>query len=325
MDRRESLLALAAIGVSGRLGAQPARKVARVGVLFLASPASTSANINAMRSALQDLGYVDGRNIAFELRSADGRVERLPDLAAQLAALKVDVVVTGGGNISALAMAKASATIPIVMSTSFDAVQSGLIDSLARPGRNVTGLSAPTDFAIKQIELLRELIPPRSRVAILLRPNAHTVERRAQAKAIIQEFMQTTVDFIDIAEPEELAPALARVRSLKANAILVGPDPLFFQQREQVMAFARSARLPAIYPLRDFVEAGGLMSYSTKADEVYRSVARYIDKILKGAKPADLPVEEPREIELVINMKTAKALGLTIPQSVLLRATEVLQ
>lgn len=325
MDRREWLLALAAIGVSGRLEAQAARKTARVGVLFLASPASTRVIINAMRSALQDLGYVEGRSITFEFRSADGRVERLPELAAQLAALKVDVVVTGGGNMSALAMAKASSTIPIVMSTSFDAVQSGLIDSLARPGHNVTGLSAPSDFAIKQIELLRELIPPRSRIAILLRPNPSTVERRAQAKAMIQEFMQTTIEFIDVAEPEEIAQALARVRSIKSNALVVGPDPLFFQQRDQIMAFARSAKLPAIYPLRDFVEAGGLLSYSTKAEEVFRSVARYIDKILKGAKPADLPVEEPREIELVINMKTARALGLAIPQSMLLRATEVLQ
>lgn len=221
MDRRELLLALAAIGVSGRLGAQPARKVARIGVLFLASPASTSAIINAMRSALQDLGYVEGKNIAFEFRSADGRVERLTELAAQLAALKVDVVVTGGGNISALAMAKASSTIPIVMSTSFDAVQSGLIDSLARPGHNITGLSAPSDFAIKQIELLREMIPPRSRIAILLRPNANTVERRAQAKAMVQEFMQTAIEFVDVAEPEETAQALARVRALKANALLV--------------------------------------------------------------------------------------------------------
>ena len=251
-------------------------------------------------------------------------MERLPALAAQLVALKVDLVVTGGGNASTLAIVKATSTLPIVMSGSIDAVQAGLIDSLARPGRNVTGLTVPGNLAAKQLELLREVIASPSRVAVLLRADPRTAARREQAKVMAQEFLRMTLEFVDVGEPEELAQALARTRASRPSAIVVGPDPLFFHRKEEILAFARGARIPAIYPLRDFVDAGGLMSYSVSAPELYRTVAGYVDRILKGAKPADLPVEEPREYELVINMKTAKALGLTIPQSFLLRAAEVI-
>ncbi len=325
MNRRESIAVLLALGASGAAIAQSARKVPRIGVLFLSSQASTASAIQGMRDALRSLGYVEGRNVEFEFRSAEGRIERLPALAAQLAAGKVDLVVAGGGNASAIAMAKASATIPIVMSGSVGAVEAGLIDSLARPGRNVTGFSVPSDIGAKQLELLRELMPTPARVAIFMRHDPAAAERRARAKAMAQEFLQMTLDFVEVNEPEELAPAMARARAAKPNAMVVAPDPLLFQQMAEMLAFARSARLVAIYPIREFVEAGGLLSYSISPAVAYRTLASYIDRILKGAKPADLPVEEPREYELVVNMKTAKAMGLKIPQSFLVRVNEVIE
>jgi putative tryptophan/tyrosine transport system substrate-binding protein len=325
MDRRESLAALLALGASTAGFAQPARKVSRVGVLVLSSTGSTAKAIQGLRDALRDLGYIEGRSIEFTLHSAEGRIERLPALAAQLAASKVDLVVAGGGNASTLAMMKASPTIPIVMSGSVGAVEAGLIESLARPGRNVTGFTIPRDLGAKQLEVLRELIPSPSRVAIFTRPDPAATQRRAQAKTMAQEFLQMTLEFIEVTGPEEMAPAMARVRASKPGAMLVGPDPLFFQQKEELVEFARSSRIVAIYPIRDFVESGGLLSYSVAAAAAFRTLASYIDRILKGAKPADLPVEEPREYELVVNMKTAKAMGLAIPQSFLVRASEVIQ
>ena len=325
MDRRDAVLALFALGASRLALAQPARRIPRIGVLFLASTASTGANVEAFRAALRQLGYVEGRSVEIDLRSAEGRIERLPELAAQLVARKVDVIVTGGGNVSTQAARKATTTIPIVMSGAVNAVEAGLVGSLARPGGNVTGLSVPGDLAAKQMELLRELVPSLSRVAVLLRPDPAGAERRAKGKAMMQEFLRITVDFVEVAEPEDLAQALAAARALRPGALMVGPDPLFVSQRDEVLAFARAGRLPAIYPLRDFVDAGGLLSYSVSNAEIYSRMAGYVDKILKGAKPADLPVEEPREYELVINLKTAKALGLAIPQALLVRANEVIQ
>ncbi len=325
MNRRETALALLALGVPCVGWGQPARKVPRIGILFLASPASTGANIDILRSSLRDLGYVEGRTIEIDFRSAEGRAERLPELAMQLVARNVDLIVTGGGNISTVAAAKATATIPIVMSGSFEAVESGLIDSLARPGRNVTGLTVPLQLAAKQLELMRELVPALSRVAVLLRPDPDAAARRAQSKARALGFLNLTVDLVEVRAPKDLAPALAAAGASRPGALVVGPDALFFHERDQILEFARRARIPAMYPVRDFVDAGGLIAYSFNSKEAYRILARYVDRILKGAKPADLPVEEPREFELVINMKTAKALGIAIPQSLLLRATEVIQ
>ena len=325
MNRRETVAALLALGVSRSAFAQPARRIPRIGVLFLASTASTGANVEAFRAALRQFGYVEGRSVEIDFRSAEGRIERLAELAAQLVARKVDVIVTGGGNVSVQAASKATTTIPIVMSGAVNAVESGLIASLARPGGNVTGLSVPGDLAAKQLELLRELVPSLSRVAVLIRPDPAGAERRARGKAMMLEFLRVTVDFVEVREPEDLAQALAAARTLRPGALMVGPDPLFFSQKDEVLAFARAGRLPAIYPLRDFVDAGGLLSYSVNNAELYRHIAGYIDKILKGAKPADLPVEEPREYELVIDLKTAKALGLAIPQALLVRANEVIQ
>jgi putative ABC transport system substrate-binding protein len=320
-------LALVLLAIPLAAEAQQAGKIPRIGVLFLTSPSSVAgaAALEGLRSSLRDLGYVEGRTITIEFRSAEGRAERLPELAAQLVERKVDVIVTGGGNVSTLAARKATAAIPIVMTGSWSAVDSGLVDSLARPGGNITGLTVPRELASKQIELLRDLVPSLSRMAVLLRNNLDTLAQRAQGKAMVQEFLRVTLDFVDVQEPEDLARAFVTVRASRPHGMIVGPDPLFFERRDQIVDFARTARLPAIYPFRDFVDAGGLMSYSVNSLEVLRRTARYVDKILKGAKPADLPVEEPTTYELVINMKTAKALGLVIPPSLLLRADQVIE
>ena len=320
-------LALVLLAAPLAAEAQKAGKTPRIGLLFLTSPSSAAgaAAIEALRSCLQDLGYVEGRTITIEYRSAEGRAERLPELAAQLVDRKVDLIVTGGGNVSTHAARKATTTIPIVMAASVGAVESGLVDSLARPGGNVTGLTVPRELGAKQLELLRELVPSLSRVVILIRSNLATAAQRAQAKAAALEFLRVTIEYVEVQEPEDLARAFVTARASRSNAMIVGPDPLLFQQRDQILDFARTARLPAMYPFRDFVDAGGLISYSLSALEAYRGVARYVDKILKGAKPADLPVEQPMKFELVINMKTAKALGLTIHPTLLLRADHVIE
>jgi putative ABC transport system substrate-binding protein len=305
--------------------AQPAGKTARIGVLFVTSPSVGSAFTEALRASLRDLGYVEGRTITFESRSAEGRADRLPALAAELVQRKVDVIVTGGGNVSTLAARKATTTIPIVMVGSVGAVESGLVESLARPGGNVTGVTVPRELGLKQLELLRAIIPSLSRVAILSRSNFDTAAQRAEAKAMALQFFGVTLDFVEVQEPEELARAFATARASRPNAVIVGPDPLFFNQKGLILDFARETRLPTIYPFRSFVDDGGLVSYSLNLREVARIVARYVDRILKGAKPAELPVEQPTTFELVINMKTAKALGLTIPPSVLLRADQIIE
>lgn len=307
--------------------AQQSGKTPRIGLLILSSASSAAGGsaLEAFRSGLRELGYVEGRTITIEYRSAEGRIERLPELASDLVKRKVDIIVTGGGNVSALAARKATTTIPIVMAGSVGAVEAGLIASLARPGGNVTGLTVPRQLGAKQLELLRDLVPSLSRVVVFARSNVATAQQRAQAKASALEFLRLTLEYIEVQEPEDLPRAFASARAVQPHAMIVGPDPLFFQQRDQLLEFARTARLPAMYPFRDFVDAGGLISYSVSALEMSRIGARYVDKILKGARPADLPVEEPSKFELVINLKTAKTLGLTIPPSLLLRADQVIE
>jgi len=300
-------------------------KIPKVALLVLASTGSTGAAAEAMRARLRELGHIEGRTVAFEFRSADGRAERLPELAADLVARKVDVIITGGGNVSTAAARDATKTIPIVMGASVGAVEAGFVESLARPGGNITGLSVPREVGAKQVELLRELVPSVSRVAIFLRPSLSNQAQRARSRAMALELLRLTIDFIDVETPDDLPRAFAAARATRANAMLVGPDPLFFNERARLLEFARTARLPAIYPFRDFVDAGGLMSYSVDATEVYRSAARYVDRILKGAKPAELPVEQPGKYELVINQKTAKALGITIPSALVARADAVVE
>jgi putative ABC transport system substrate-binding protein len=307
--------------------AQPTARMPRIGVLFLTSPSSPggAAGLAALRASLAELGHVEGRTVTIEYRSAEGRADRLPALAAELVARKVDVIVTGGGNVSVLAARGATRTIPIVMTGSFRAVESGLVESLARPGGNITGLSVPRELALKQIELLREIVPPLSRLVILARQRLDTPARRAQDRAAIRSFLQVSVDIVDVERPEGLDRAFEAARALRPQAMIVGPDPVFFEYRDRVLGFARTARLPAVYPFREFVDAGGLMSYGVGVTEIVRRTARYVDRILKGARPADLPVEEPTVYELAVNLHTARSLGLTLPPAVLLRADHVVQ
>jgi putative ABC transport system substrate-binding protein len=317
-------LALAATLALLLSAAQAQVAAKRVGVLFLASPATTEAHVELLRGRLRELGWVEGRTLRFDHRSADGRAERLPELAAQLVAAKVDLIVTGGGNVSTLAAREATATIPIVMTGSVGAVEAGLVASLARPGGNITGLTVPRQLGEKQLELLRELVPTLSRLAILTRSSISAPEQRAQNRAFLQ-FFNIALEYFDVDTPEGLSGALARLRASRADAMIVGPDPLLLNERDAVVAFARSARIPAMYPARDFVDAGGLVSYTLSREEVARAVARYIDAILRGARPATMAVEQPGRFELVLNAGAAKALGLQIPQTVLQRADALVE
>ena len=329
MDRRAfiSSIAISLLAAPFAVEAQPAGKVPRIGFLVAAS-ASDSAYarlIETFRQGLRDLGYVEGRNIVVEYRYADGKYERLPALAAELVRLKVDVIVSHGTP-GPLAAKQATSAIPIVMTSAGDPVGSGLVSSLARPGGNVTGLSLMVpELGGKRLQLLKEILPGLSRVAVLwnaANPYASLVAREMEATATT---LGVQLQALVVRGPDDFAGALAAATTGRAGALTAVEDPLTITKRTQIVDFAAKSRLPAIYGVKEFVDAGGLMSYGVNLVDLYRRAAAYVDKILKGAKPADLPVQQPTKFEFVINLKTAKALGLTIPPSVLLRADEVIQ
>ena len=325
-DTSAALLALAAATVlPRRLLAQPASRVQRIGVLVLASSASISRFSDELRATLRDMGYIEGRHVAYEVLSADGNAERLPELAAQLVAHKVDLIITGGGNVSVLAARKATQTIPIIMTFSLGAVEAGLVQSLARPGGNVTGLTVPPELGFKQLQVLQELVPSLSRVAVLVRHDPSAAATRERLKAMAMQLMQLTIDLVEVRSPADLGDALETLRALKPRALLVTSDPLLYQLRAPILAFCRAARLPDMYSASDIVEAGGLIAYSLNLDEINAITARFVDRVLKGAKPADLPVEQPTRFELVINLSTAKAMGLKVPQSLMSRADRLIE
>jgi len=304
--------------------AQAPVKVPRIGFLSPLSRAD-DPRIEAFLQGLRDLGYVDGRTIAIEYRFAEGRPERLPALAAELVRLKVDVIVTAAPAATEAAK-RTTGTIPIVFGVSGDPVAVGLVASLARPGGNITGLASIAPEVVgKQLELLKEVAPKISRVAILLNPSnpGHPVVlRQAEAAARALGMQLHTAQ---ARTPPEIDAAFAGMRGQRADGVLVVRDALVLARRTQIAALAAKSRLPAVYGFRENAEAGGLMAYGANVPLMYRRAATYVDKILKGAKPADLPVEQPTKFELVINLKTAKALGLTIPPSLLQRADEVIQ
>jgi len=305
--------------------AQAPAKVPRIGFLSSGSPTQTAPYAEAFREGLRELGYVEGQNIAIEYRFAEGRPERLPALAAELVRLKVDIIVTTAGPAPEAAK-QATSTIPIVFAASGDPVAEGLVASIARPGGNITGLAAMSpDVVGKQLELLKEVAPKVSRVAVLQNPGnpAHTAALRQAEGAAWALGVQLHI--LRARTPAEIEAAFAAIRSQRAGGVLVLRDGMFLAQRTQIAALAAKSRLPAVYGLREEAEAGGLMAYGSSVLLMYRRAATYVDKILKGAKPADLPVEQPTRFELVINLKTAKALGLTIPPSLLARADEVIQ
>jgi putative ABC transport system substrate-binding protein len=330
IDRRTFLAGTGGVLLAAPLAAvtaQPREKVPRIGYL---NPGSSSdplrqRRLEAFRQSLRELGYEEGKNIAIESRWAEGKYDRYPALAADLVRLKVDVIVAQSGGATQAAQ-QATRTIPIVMSIVLDPVGSGLVPSLARPGGNVTGTSfMGPDLVGKQLELLKELVPKVSRVAFLLHPanpGSALILREAEAAARI---LKVRLQLLEARGPPEIDSAFAAMTRERVGALLIFPDPLFGTQRRQIAELAAKRRIPAIYGgAVEYAEAGGLMVYGPNIPDLERRAATYVDKILKGAKPADLPVEQPTKFELIINLKTAKALGLTIPQSVLGRADEVI-
>ncbi len=318
-------LALGLLAAPPATAAQQPAKVSRIGFL---QPGSASVNrhfADAFRQGLHDFGYVEGQNIAIEYRWADGRAERLPELAAELVRLKVDVLVvssTPGG----LAAKKATQTIPVVMVAVGDPVGTGLVASLGRPGGNLTGLSDITvDMSAKRLELVKEVVPTASRVAVLWNPTHLTNPLQLRETQAAAQALGVTVQSLAVQGADEFERAFAAMMRERAGALVVLADPLTVFHRSRLANLAAKHRLPAIYPFREQAEAGGLMSYGPHLPDLWRRAAIFVDKILKGAKPADLPVEQPTRFELVINRKTAKALGLTVPPSILIRADQVIQ
>jgi putative tryptophan/tyrosine transport system substrate-binding protein len=307
--------------------AQPAGKVARIGCLLGAAREQTSGLVNAFEDGLRDLGYVPGQNVVIEDRFADGKLERLPQFAQDLVRLKVDVIVTGS-NMHVIAAKQATTTIPIVMVYVLDPVGAGLVANVSRPGGNVTGLSQDVGAEIsgKRLALLKELVPKLSRVAVLVNaglpgPTPATLKAmEAPARTL-----GVTVVRFDARGPGDLEGVFAAVTRARSDALVVTGGPVHFNMRTQVAQLALRHRLPSISPTTEDVEAGGLMSYGASLNDQWRRAAAYVDKILKGAQPGDLPVEQPTKFELVINLKTAKALGLTIPQTLLLQAERVIE
>ena len=328
MNNRRKLLvtlgagALAFAAPPGSFGQQQG-KVWRVGVLSPTSASLSSPNTGAFLKGMRELGYVEGKNLVIEWRFADGKLERLPDLAAELVQLKVDIIVTAGATAISAAQ-KATTTIPIVMASTGDPVGSGFVKSLARPGGNITGLSNMAgDIAAKFIDLLRSVVPKLSRVAMLT-PSTTYGELSKSVQAAAQKAGVKTL--VAVASTQhEIEDAFSMMVREKAEAVFVGSPIVFAQQHRQIAELALKYRLPSLFQDRVTVEVGGLMSYGQKLTDNYERSATYVDKIFKGAKPGDLPVEQPVSFELVVNLKTAKALGLTIPQSLLLRADEVIQ
>ncbi len=316
-------LALGLLAAPLAAHAQEEARVPRIGYL---SPRSGPSYLDeAFRQGLRDLGYVEGKTIIIDYRYAGWAWDRLPALAAELVRGKVDILVATGGNTTALAAKSATSTIPIVF-TAGDPVRGGIVASLARPGGNITGVNVLTvELNVKRLQLLKEAVPEAVRVAVLVNPTSATSLQTLKDMEGASRSLGVQLLAQQVQDQKGLASAFAKMTRGRAEALAVMSDALFLAQREQIVALATKSRLPAVYEFREFADAGGLMSYGPSIAELYRRVATYVDKILKGAKPSELPVEQPTKIELVINLKTAKALGLTIPQSILIRADEVIQ
>jgi len=305
--------------------AQQAARVPRIGFLGNSTAALEANLVGPFREGLREFGYVEGRNILIEYRWAEGQYERFPALIAELIALKVDVIVTAGTP-AALAVRKATTSIPLVMAAVGDPIGVGLVASLARPGGNATGLTAiAPELEGKRLELLREVVPKLSHIAVLWNPdNSFHVGSLKETRAAAQ-VLGIKVQPLGVRVSEEFPAAFAAILRERPGALLVLADRIFLHNRVGIVDFEAKHRLPGVYAYRELVEAGGLMSFGPSYAGMHRRAAYYVDKILKGAKPADLPVEQPTKFELVINLKAAKALGLTIPQSLLLRADELIQ
>ncbi len=329
MTRRAFLLAASGAFLAAPLpaGAQEAKKVVRVGYLEVeVSPGDPG--LQAFLQQLRDFGYVEGRNLQIEYRDAKRNPERFPALAAELVALNVDVIVAGGGTLGALAAKKATGTIPIVFPLVGDPVEDGLVNSLARPGGNLTGSSLLAQSVEKLLELLKLAAPAISRVALLLKPDAapaRTIADNITAAERAAQALGVRLQVVEARQPQDFDRAFYEMNKAHAEGLVVLVTPVFATASRRLADLANANRLPTMFSLREFVLVGGLMSYGPSRAELFRRAASYVDKILKGAKPADLPIEQPTKFELVINLKTARALGLTIPPSLLQRADQVIE
>jgi ABC-type uncharacterized transport system substrate-binding protein len=306
--------------------AQQPKKVPRIGYLIAPSLSANAARVEAFQQGLRELGYVEGKNIVIEWRSAEGKLDRLPALAAELVRLKVDVIVTGGQG-STRPANEATSTIPIVMAQDPDPIGNGFVASLARPGGNITGLSTLNpEISGKQLELLKEIIPKLSRVAVLGTSTRPGNAQNLKETELASEALGVKIQYLDVLGPKDIETAFRVASKARADAVLVLSSAVISSQRTQVLVdLAVKSRLPATYTRPEYVEDGGLMTYGPSINDLFRRAATYVDKILKGAKPADLPVEQPTKFEFVINLKAAKQIGLTIPPNVLVRADKVIR
>jgi putative tryptophan/tyrosine transport system substrate-binding protein len=319
------LLAASVLTCSHLAKAQQPAKVHRIGFLIGTFPSTNAARIDAFREGLRELGYVEGKNVVIEWRWAEGKFDRLPDLAAELVRLKVDVIVTNGPVLTRPAK-EATSTIPIVMGFDNDPVGNGFVASLARPGRNITGLSnqAP-EISGKQLELLKEIVPSLSRVAVFGNLNEPANPQSLREVELAAGAFRMKLQYLDVPSPKDVESAFRAASKARADAVLMLGNGILNPHRAQIADLAVRSRLPAIYNSVEWVEAGGLTSYGASIPHLLRRAATYVDKILKGAKPAELPVEQPTKFELVINLKAAKQIGLTIPPNVLARADKVIR
>jgi putative ABC transport system substrate-binding protein len=320
-----AVLALVGCLAPGLGFAQAAAKLHRLGFLSSLAASEGRFQIEALRQGLRDLGYVEGRNLAIELRWAEGDYQRLPRMAEELVALNPDVIVAAGGPPPARALKAATQTIPVVFIAG-SAMSAGIVSSLSRPGGNLTGLEVfAEELDAKRLELLHEILPKALHVAALWNPGnlESGLQRRQLQDAGRARGMQ--IQFVEVRLPGELDAAFASIGRERADAVVVSADPMLVSERRRIAELAGRIRVPTIYFDRGFVEAGGLLSYGTDLYTLYRSASTYVDKIIQGAKPADLPVQQPAKFELVINLRTAKALGLAIPPSILLRADRLIE
>jgi putative ABC transport system substrate-binding protein len=328
LRRRDFALLLGGAAVAWPLAAraQQARKIFRIGYLGVSSSSLEPHYVEAFRQRLRDLGHIEGESIAIEYRWADGEDDRLPNLAAELVRLNPDIIVTTGTP-STLAAMQATKTIPIIMASSADPVAAGLVANLARPKENVTGFTIlGPELEAKRLELLKQTVPSAARVAILRNPSNPAVVSYFEAIKTASQSLRIAVDPVaEVRRAEEFDDAFSAIVSARPDALAVLADRFLLAHRKRIVEFAAANRLPSMYPYREYVDAGGLISYAPSNVELFRGAAIYVDKILKGAKPTDLPVQEPTKFELVVNLKTAKALGLTIPPTLLFTADEVIE
>jgi len=318
------LAVILAVGLVLGAEGQQAGKVPRVGYLSVTSAANGLHNLGALRAGLRTFGYIEGPSITIEARWADGRIERLPQLAAELVRLPVDVLCTAGGQASEAAQ-QATSTIPIVFANVAFPVQSGLVASLARPGGNVTGVAFIGPEYGKRLELLKEAYPKLDRVALIYNPDNPGSVLALQETQRWTTSLRVRLEPHEFRSPDDFERLFRKIAGKRPDALMTTADSLLISYRTRIVDFAVRHRLPSMYPTREFVLSGGLMFYGGSIPEMFQQVAAYVDKILKGAKPAHLPVEQPTKFEFVINLRTAKALGLTIPQTLLQRAGEVIQ